>query len=133
MLVLAKEESNEARRPTLWRTKPLPKCQCLKIVGETLFASDPPCGKSGYKDETFECIMATFGSCGLFFNTTCSPEDFSWCILAMVRQKKRHWSPLNQPHAQRISTISMLALRASNCSMDRPPSGSTMKAEPTNL
>jgi hypothetical protein len=34
VLVLVKEESNEARRPTRWRTKPLPKCQCLKIVGE---------------------------------------------------------------------------------------------------
>jgi hypothetical protein len=26
-----------------------------------------------------------------FFNTTCSPKDFWWCILAMVRQKKKHW------------------------------------------
>jgi hypothetical protein len=34
VLVLAKEESNEAWRPTRWRTKPLPKCQCLKIAGE---------------------------------------------------------------------------------------------------
>jgi hypothetical protein len=25
------------------------------------------------------------------FNTTCSPEYFWWCILAMVRQKKKHW------------------------------------------
>jgi hypothetical protein len=26
-----------------------------------------------------------------FFDTTCLPEDFWWCILAMVRQKKKHW------------------------------------------
>lgn len=56
----------------------------------------------------------------------------AWARRKNINRKERV-SLLNQPHAQRISMISTLALRASNCSMDRPPSGSTMKAEPTNL